>query len=387
MLANRIVQKNRVTTSSTTINLWGWGDNMYQLVQKNASSPFSSPVMSDQSGSTVTWLQISHGDRFTCAIDSTSKLWCWGLNTWGQLGNGNTTTQSVAVQIGTGNWNKVSCGTNHVLALSSSNKLFAWGRNNRGQLGDGTSVNKSSPVQLNSTNWLKISAGHNFSAAITDYNSGGVKGYLYTWGINDIGQLGDGTTTTRYNPVKVVYANYPQYNFSDVSAGYQHCLATMYNYSFFLSWGRGDKGQLGNGNTTNFYVPSRTSTSSKPKKIEACGDTSAFIDDNDSLYLFGSNAYGQLGNGNTIDSITPQNFVSPNYFSDIQLNAETKSKVATFAINTSGRLYSWGFGGSYILGNGSNSSISSPVQVGSANDWLELSITGGIGSTTMFALK
>ena len=71
------------------------------------------------------------------------------------------------MQIGSSSWTAVSANRYHNLAIRSDGYLFTWGRNNYGQLGDGTSVNKSSPVQIGSSSWTAVSAGLLHSAAIT----------------------------------------------------------------------------------------------------------------------------------------------------------------------------------------------------------------------------
>src|SRR5699024_9524799 len=85
------------------------------------------------------WRQVSASYRFTCAIDVDDGLYCWGDNTFGQLGNGKTEgRQTSPVAIGTGHaWRQVSTGGSHVCALSTTGKAYCWGRNLSGQLGTG----------------------------------------------------------------------------------------------------------------------------------------------------------------------------------------------------------------------------------------------------------
>lgn len=393
MISNRIVEKNNVAGGGVTTNLWGWGNNQNNLITNGGTGIYSSPVMANKYGSsnTYSWLMVSNGDGFACGIDFNNTLVCWGINNYGQIGNGNTNTVTGEFQHA-GNWKSVSCGTNHVLALNNSNKLFTWGRNNKGQLGDGTTVNKSSPVQIGTDSWIKISASHEFSAAIK-YNLSAYRGYLFTWGENGLGQLGDGTTNNRTTPTQIIYGYlYPSYMWEDITTGYAHCLAIANNYfsGKFFAWGDNTKGQLGNGNNNLYSSPVLVNhpTNQQINKIEACGRNSAFIDANSSLYLFGQGTYGQIGNNSTADQNIPT-FITSNFY-QVQMVAKTKNKVSTFAINSpgAGRLYSWGYNVEGVLGDGTTVNKSSPVQVGSANDWYLLSITsGGIGTKTMFALK
>lgn len=386
MISNRIVQKNNVAGGVTT-NLWGWGKNTGEIIKAYGSSSWSSPVMTDKDGSTSNWSVVSNGEDFVCAIDNNNKLYCWGKNTFGQLGIGNTTNTTNPTYVG-GSFRQVSCGTNHVLALKQNGDLYSWGRNNKGQVGDGTNNDKSTPVKIGSSTWIMVSAGDLFSAAITYQTQ--YQGDLFTWGYNINGQLGLGNTFDQNTPQKVLYGSYPTYMWSNVSAGRRHCLALSQNYlsTYFLSWGRNSSYQLGNGNTTSYSSPIKVANPANAniRKIEAGGDTSAFIDVNNSTYLWGDNTYGQVGNNNTTNQPTPQG-LGNGYSEYIEMVARTSSKVTTFLKTNNGKIYSWGYAANGILGDGTTTNKSSPVQVGSATDWASLSKTGGIGSTTMFALK
>jgi hypothetical protein len=386
MISNRIVQKNRVVSGGNN-NLWGWGDNTNKMIENTASNPILSPIMTDKygGGGTLSWNMVSSGKEFACGIDTNNKLYCWGLNSEGQLGDGTTTNSVTPVPIvAGGSWKKVYCGTDHVLALNSSDKLFSWGRNNAGQLGDGTTTNRSSPVAVGSDSWIKVSAGHRFSAGIKYYTP--YKGTLYTWGLNDQGQLGDGTQNNRSNPTKITYGSYPDYMWDNITTGYKHCLATAKNYfNDFLAWGLNDVGQLGNGSTNNSYSPTRVTTPSGGKiyVLEAGGSTSAIIDASYKLYTFGDNTRGQIGNN------MPQlYFSSPQYIlygaTQVQIAAKTKANATTFIISET-KIYSWGYASAGILGDGTTVDKSSPVQIGAGKSWIDLSKTGGIGNITMFA--
>jgi len=94
----------------------------------------------------------------------------------------------------------VSASTfHHTVAIRTDGTLWAWGLNNAGQLGDGTTTNRHTPTQIGTArNWASVSAGGNLStvAIRTD-------GTLWAWGNNISGQLGDGTTTIRYVPTQI----------------------------------------------------------------------------------------------------------------------------------------------------------------------------------------
>ncbi|MGI6393414.1 MAG: RCC1 domain-containing protein [bacterium] len=85
------------------------------------------------------WRDVSTGRQITCGIDSDSNLYCWGINSLGLLGidSGDRCCADTPKKIGTKKWKKVSTGYNHVCALDDSEKLFCWGSNDSGQLGNG----------------------------------------------------------------------------------------------------------------------------------------------------------------------------------------------------------------------------------------------------------
>ena len=143
-----------------------------------------------------------------------SKLYAWGYNNNGQLGDGTTTNRHIPTQIGTSNWNSVAGGDFHSLGISGG-KLYAWGRNSSGQLGDGTTTEKHTPTQIGTSDWTAIAAGDYYSLGISG-------GKLYAWGHNGYGQLGDGTTTNRHTPTQIGTSNW-----SSIAGGYYHSLGIV----------------------------------------------------------------------------------------------------------------------------------------------------------------
>jgi alpha-tubulin suppressor-like RCC1 family protein len=151
------------------------------------------------SGGQSSWTQVLAGNNHTVALQLDKSLWTWGQNTSGQLGTNDTTTRSVAVQVGTSSWTQISAGDSHTVAIRSDNSLWAWGNNANGQLGTNDIVTYSSPVAVSAgtSSWTQISAGTQNTLAI---NSSGI---LWAWGQNTYGQLGDGTIVNRSSPVQI----------------------------------------------------------------------------------------------------------------------------------------------------------------------------------------
>lgn len=159
---------------------------------------------------------ISAGDNFSAALTASGKLFMWGADDWGQLGNGMTTTdETLPVQV-PGTYSQVSCGggsgansrglidgsnSSHVLAITTSGQLMAWGNDSAGQLGDGRTGYEDSPVPVAApagVTFVKVAAGGVTSVALDS------EGNVWTWGSGGVGQLGNGQEASQsFVPIEV----------------------------------------------------------------------------------------------------------------------------------------------------------------------------------------
>jgi alpha-tubulin suppressor-like RCC1 family protein len=220
---------------------------------------------------------VSAGGSHSAGITTTGALYAWGNNNFGQLGDGTTVAKSSPVQIGSSSWTTVSAGggNGHTAGITTTGALFTWGLNNFGQLGDGTTVGKSSPIQIGSSSWSMVSAGSSYTAGIT------TTGALFTWGYNGYAQLGDGTLVNKSSPV---YINYDP-RWTAISSGLSHTMATVYvpsnnqnslfanNQNSLFVWGDNTYGQLGNGTTTGASSPVLINTYKYLTRIVAGGNS------------------------------------------------------------------------------------------------------------------
>jgi alpha-tubulin suppressor-like RCC1 family protein len=200
--------------------LWAWGTNNFG--EQGTGLPFSSSPV--QIGALTNWSQISAGPGFSLAIKTDGTLWAWGINADGNLGLNDRTSRNSPVQVGSlSDWKGIAAsgaggvGQEHTIAIKTNGTLWAWGTNADGQLGLGDITHRSSPIQIGAlTNWSSIAKSHgDHSLAIkTD-------GTLWSWGRNDDGRLGDGTTTHRSSPVQIGTLT----NWSQVYGGGFHSLA------------------------------------------------------------------------------------------------------------------------------------------------------------------
>src|SRR4030095_3571278 len=138
------------------------------------------------------------------ALRPDGTLWTWGLNPYGELGDGTSIQRNAPVRIfGSQQWVAVWVGALHTLGLDSQGQVWTWGQNTQGYLGDGTTAVRNRPTLVPGlTNVVAISAG---GSTYAGFHSLAVKadGTVWAWGANAFGQLGNGTTTPSLTPVQV----------------------------------------------------------------------------------------------------------------------------------------------------------------------------------------
>jgi alpha-tubulin suppressor-like RCC1 family protein len=177
-----------------------WGYNIYGQLGDQTTAQRLTPT--DVFGLTSGVLSVSAGGYHTCALTTAGGVKCWGLNHNGELGNGQNTNSSIPVNVSgmAGGMVSVQTGHEHTCAVSASGKSKCWGLNQNGQLGDGTLVDRNRPVAVVglSSGVQELSTGYSHSCALL--SAGNVK----CWGYNDFGQLGDGSAIERLTPVNVL---------------------------------------------------------------------------------------------------------------------------------------------------------------------------------------
>ncbi len=204
-------------------NVWAWGANTSGQLGDGTTSDRSNPV--PVSGlSNVTAIAASVGGYHTVALKTNGMVWAWGWNDYGQLGDGTTGTRLRPVQVsGISNVIAIAAGSSHTVALKTDGMVWAWGGNGKSQLGDGTKgTNRFAPVQVvGLSNVIAIAASSSHTVALKR------DGSVWAWGDNASGQLGDGTTTLRMAPVRVMMSDgaTPLSGVTAIAAGVGHTLA------------------------------------------------------------------------------------------------------------------------------------------------------------------
>lgn len=283
-----------IAAIKTDGTLWTWGDNFRGQLGNGTTINNYNPT---QIGNSTNWKSVSSGYDFNLAVKTDGTLWSWGYNNKGQLGNGTTVDNYTPVQIGTANnWLVASTYYGSCFAIKTDGTLWAWGDNTTGILGDGTTTNKTTPIQIGSSNnWKSISVSTHILALKTD-------GTIWSWGMNSYGQLGNGnnnnTNPSNYIPTQIGTA----INWKSVSAGREQSLAIKTDGTLW-TWGLNDYGQLGDGTTINKNTPFQIGSGTNWKQVTAGNWFSTALKNDGTLYSCGRNDIGQLGDGTLINKL------------------------------------------------------------------------------------
>jgi uncharacterized protein YjdB len=316
--------------------LWCWGRGVEgQLGTGETPAAQLTPVPVGGGG----FRAVSGGANHSCALDAGNAAWCWGENAAGQLGDGSTATRTSPAAVSGGSFAQLSAGTNVTCALGTDGRAWCWGAG--GQTGDGTSTVRTAPVlvaggrtyttitagfsggcasgngtwcwgtvtassslgngnSLPSVQPVEVSGGHSFVQLTggpgnhTCGRTGG--GEVWCWGRNAFGQLGDGSTTNRQEPVRVA----SPVAFVSISAGAEHTCGLAADGSAWC-WGlRGNVGAVDHlALPLAVTTPRAVSGGLRFTELSAGGGHSCGRAV-DGTWCWGANFSGQLGSGQPV---------------------------------------------------------------------------------------
>jgi len=347
-----------VGASRNTVMAWGW----------NLDGPFgtgtsrSVPVaVSGLSGVKA----ISAGSDHSLALLKNGTVMAWGQNDRGQLGNGTNTSNTVPVAVsGLSGVKAIAAGgAGFSLALLKNGMVMAWGANDSGQLGNGSFTSSNVPVAVSGLSHIRaIAAGGGYFGMALRSN-----GTVWTWGGNDYGQLGNGSTT-EYSPTPAAIG---LSNVTAIAAGDAHALA-LTSGGTVMAWGYNEWGQLGIGTFTGtgpcFYDlvicspdPVAVSGLSGVKAIAGGAGFSLALLQNGMVMAWGANETGYLGIGTNTNSDVPATVIG---LYRVRAIAACRGEGAhSLALLQDGTVMAWGANAYGELGNGTYTSSTVPVVV------------------------
>jgi alpha-tubulin suppressor-like RCC1 family protein len=321
-------------------------------------------------------ISVTAGQNFSIALAANGSVYTFGRNNDGQLGDSSTTDRHEAVKVVKGAYKgdtylgddvnnpivAVSPGAYHSIALTADGSVYTFGRNNYGQLGDNTTTDRITPIQVikgayNGNTYLgdttnnpviSVSAGLGHSLALA------ADGMLYAFGYNNLGQLGDSSTTDKATPILVKKGAYNGSTYlgdnnnnpiSTITAGQYHNLALAADGSVY-AFGRNDFGQLGDNTTTQRNRPVQVAKGAyngstylgdsvnNPIITLAAGEDHSIALASDGLvYTFGYNFFGQLGENSNTSRTTPTQAMGVGASGVLDLICESTSALSITACN------------------------------------------------------
>ncbi len=304
---------------------------------------------------TVQLVSVSAGGSSACGIGVDEHIYCWGADTYGQLGDGQSGTVIsdfvVRATVSNVRFKSVSVGGNpkllsdsvpsgHACAISTTDRIYCWGSDASGQLGDVRPINSTTPIPLaelyQNIAWSRVSAGGSHTCAIT------LTGEAYCWGLNNEGQLGTGVNNGLSQVPVLVTGGL---RFREISAGTLHTCGVAVDGSVYC-WGDGDNGKLGLGAAGDVLVPTQVPGLTSIVAISAGNTHTCAISSSGVAYCWGANASGQLGNGTETGSASPTTVVGPQSFRQISVGTSH-----TCSIDTNDAAWCWGSNRWGTLGN------------------------------------
>ncbi len=285
-------------------NLYTWGDNGFGQLGNGSTNSSSTPVAITLPGG-VQATSIAAGEYDSFAVGSNGRVYAWGDNSLAELGDGSTngSTTPVAVSLPAGlTFHGLAAGEYSTFAIGSNGKLYAWGYNDKGQLGDGNETTPTSPVTVSLAAGVTpatVAAGYHHAVVVS------TTGALYSFGGNEYGQLGDGTNNESDTPKAVTLA--AGVTATKVAAGLYNSLAIGSNGDLY-TWGYGADGEIGDGLTANRNTPKEINLpgGASPSAISAGAYDGMVLTTAGGIDAMGQNGYGQLGNGTTDNALTPK---------------------------------------------------------------------------------
>ncbi|GAB2287222.1 Ultraviolet-B receptor uvr8 [Dionaea muscipula] len=265
----------------------------------------------------------------------------------------------------------ISAGASHSVALLAGNVVCSWGRGEDGQLGHGDPEDRLSPTQLSALDGHDVTSASCGADHTTAYSESRMQ--VYSWGWGDFGRLGHGNSSDLFTPQPIRALD--GVRIRQIACGDCHCLAVTLQGEV-ASWGRNQNGQLGLGTMEDSLVPQKLMAfqGSSIKMVAAGAEHSAAVTEDGEVYGWGWGRYGNLGLGDREDRNVPQKVSSINGVKMILVACGWRH---TIAVSTTGALYTYGWSKYGQLGHGDFEDHLIPHKVEALSDRVISQISGG----------
>lgn len=353
--------------------VYGWGDNSYGQLGETFSQIEEIVNLTHyfELRPNEYFVDIALGDFHSSILTSSGRVFAWGYNTYGQLGDG--TYLSFYIPIDTTQYYNINegekiidieSGLGHMIALTSAGRVLSWGYNLNGQVGAGpneTTYNYVNDItdSLNlgvNEEVIEIDAGYQSSAVLTS------QGRLISWGYNIAGQLGNGTTDTVFFPtddtkfIPLVDGE----KIIDIELGYYHTAVLTSDHRVIV-WGLNESGQTGSRSKMNVFLPTDITEyfdldeNDVIESLSFGGFSSSAVSRFGHVFMWGDNGQGRLGLPGKKNYSIPTNILGQfdlypgEVIFDVILGGCSSSVLTSY-----GRLFTWGMNSNYQLGYETN---------------------------------
>jgi alpha-tubulin suppressor-like RCC1 family protein len=343
--------------ASTTVYRWGVVGNKGKIANLELKTPTA------VAGITGTVVQIATSNSDGYALTSAGQVYAWGVNSYGELGDGQLTpyeTRAVRVDFPAGV--KITALPDPMpfdagLAIDSTGHAWGWGLDGAHDLClSGLAYIRPQRLPLSD---VTLATGARTHALFYAH------GIVYACGSGDAGELGTGSAASRSQPTPV--AGLPAgVTVTALTSSWEGSGALLANGDYY-DWGYNAAGQLGDGTTRDSAVPAKVDLPGPVTQVfqggsgKTNGQTVAILRDR-SVWAWGNNQRGQLGDGTTTNSDLPVRVHVPAGVTFLSVNS---GGYTSFAIDSAGRLWAWGGNDNGQLGTGSAKRIATlPVGLG-----------------------
>ncbi|MCL2825170.1 MAG: hypothetical protein FWD57_14365 [Polyangiaceae bacterium] len=282
-----------------------WGNTSPDL--RGAAAGTKLAVPAQVAGLDTGIVAVSTGNYHSCAISIAGRIWCWGQNYQGQIGNGTktyTATPSSSVQVRIPFARSISAGPGSpggTCAVDRDGAVWCWGTNEYGQLGTGIGggdVTRAERVPGLDSGYVAVATGGGHVCVLN--SSGGVK----CWGANHYGTVGSGSAELIVTEPEQVIGL--ESGVTAIAAGIRHTCA-LTKEGEVKCWGGNAYGKLGDGTNEDRHTPVTVQgLELGVVAVSAGGSHTCAIEKSGNLKCWGYNYYGQIGDGTKVNRLTPQ---------------------------------------------------------------------------------